>query len=46
MMLVSDYAEAQAAAVEAGAVAGFGKSQLGATEVVERVRGAMEEGRG
>ena len=33
-MLISNYADAQAAAVAAGAVPGFGKRQLGSKEVV------------
>jgi two-component system chemotaxis response regulator CheY len=38
VMLVSNYADAQAAAVQAGAVPGFGKAELGRTEMFERVR--------
>lgn len=36
-MLVSNYEDAQAQAVEAGAVEGFGKSSLGRPEMLERV---------
>src|SRR3954467_14858489 len=35
MMLVSNYPEAQAAAVAAGAVPGFGKRELGSTRVAQ-----------
>jgi len=41
LMLVSDYADAQKAAVAKGAVRGFGKSQLGEAGVVEAMREAM-----
>lgn len=40
-MLVSDYADAQAAAVANGAFAGFGKSALGSAEVGQRLRQAL-----
>jgi two-component system, chemotaxis family, chemotaxis protein CheY len=38
VMLVSNYADAQKEAVEAGAEPGFGKSSLGRPEMLERVR--------
>jgi two-component system chemotaxis response regulator CheY len=38
MMLVSNYPEAQQAAVAAGALPGFGKSQIGAAHVKEMLR--------
>ena len=41
IMLVSDYADAQATAVANGAVAGFGKSALAAPETAERIKAAM-----
>ena len=41
VMLVSDYPEAQAEAVACGALPGFGKSQLAAPSVAERVRGLL-----
>jgi DNA-binding NtrC family response regulator len=44
VMLVSDYADAQAAAVANGAVMGFGKSALGAAEVGERIREVVAAG--
>jgi hypothetical protein len=37
-MLVSDYPEAQAQAVEAGARMGFGKSDLGEPEVAKLIK--------
>src|SRR5438046_2417951 len=37
VMLVSNYADAQAEAVAAGAVPGFGKSALGSAEMLARV---------
>ncbi|HUO08737.1 MAG TPA: hypothetical protein VM008_10585 [Phycisphaerae bacterium] len=43
MMLVSDYADAQAAAMANGAVPGFGKSALSSPEVGERLRAAVSE---
>jgi hypothetical protein len=42
MMLVSNYPEAQAAAVQAGAVPGFGKRELGTQRVVELLREAVK----
>jgi hypothetical protein len=41
MMLVSDYADAQAAAVGKGAKKGFGKSALGTPEVGQLLREAL-----
>lgn len=41
MMLVSNYSDAQAAAVEAGALPGFGKQALRAPETADRVRAAL-----
>jgi CheY-like chemotaxis protein len=41
VMLVSDRAEAQDEAVAAGAVRGFGKSEMNEPGTVERIRGAM-----
>ncbi len=38
VMLVSNYADAQKQAAEAGAVPCFGKAELGAVQMVERVR--------
>lgn len=38
VMLVSNYADAQKEAIEAGAEPGFGKSSLGRPEMLERVR--------
>jgi len=43
MMLVSNYAEAQADAVEAGALPGFGKRELSSPRVMELIRGALGE---
>ena len=40
MLLVSNYADAQAEAEAAGALPGFGKSALGATTTAERLRDA------
>lgn len=37
MMMISNYAEAQAAAVEAGAIEGFGKASLDAPGTIERL---------
>ena len=44
MMLVSNYEEAQAEAVAAGAMAGFGKGALGSAEAGERLRKAVGAG--
>lgn len=41
MMLVSNYPEAQAEAVAAGALPGFGKRDLGSSAVAERIRQAL-----
>lgn len=43
VMLVSNYADAQQRAVQAGAEPGFGKAQLGANEVTERLRSFLAE---
>ena len=43
MMLVSNYADAQAAAVEAGALPGFGKRDIGSPKVKEMLRAALAE---
>ena len=40
-MLVSNYAEAQAAAVANGAVPGFGKREIGSPRVLEVIREAL-----
>ncbi|MGE5608028.1 MAG: hypothetical protein ACM359_02135 [Bacillota bacterium] len=40
-MLVSNYPEAQAAAVAAGALPGFGKRELGSPHVVELLKSAL-----
>jgi two-component system chemotaxis response regulator CheY len=45
VMLVSNYADAQAEAVRAGAEPGFGKSQLSSIETVEKLRRFLEEPR-
>jgi CheY-like chemotaxis protein len=41
VMLVSNYADAQATAVEAGAIEGFGKAELGRPETEEKLRAAL-----
>ena len=41
VMLVSNFPDAQQAAVEAGATYGFGKAELNSPETVERVRAAL-----
>ncbi len=46
MMLVSNYAEAQADAVNKGAVQGFGKSDLGRPMTLELVRKVLNSIRG
>jgi DNA-binding NarL/FixJ family response regulator len=43
VMLVSDYDDAQEAAVRAGAMRGFGKSLMGTPEIGEAVRQALSE---
>ena len=42
-MLVSNYPDAQAAAVKAGALPGFGKSELRSPRVLDIVRSALAE---
>ena len=42
-MLVSNYADAQTAAVQAGALPGFGKRELGTPKVPEMIRSALAE---
>src|SRR3954469_21819178 len=42
-MLVSNYAEAQAEAVEAGAFPGFGKREIGSPRVSELLRAALND---
>lgn len=42
MMLIPNYEDAQAAAVEAGALPGFGKSQIGTADATRRLRDAVE----
>jgi two-component system, chemotaxis family, chemotaxis protein CheY len=42
-MLVSNYADAQAAAVAAGALPGFGKREIGTPRVKEILRSALAE---
>lgn len=42
-MLVSNYPEAQQAAVEAGALPGFGKREIGTKRVTELLRQAIED---
>ncbi len=41
-MLVSDYADAQAAAIANGAVPGFGKSAIASPETAEALRAALK----
>jgi DNA-binding NarL/FixJ family response regulator len=41
VMLVSDYPEAQQAAVQAGALPGFGKSEMGSESLTDTVRQAL-----
>ena len=41
LMLVSNYAEAQAEAVAEGALPGFGKRELGSPKVLELIRDAL-----
>jgi CheY-like chemotaxis protein len=43
MMLVSNYPEAHAAAVEAGALPGFGKRELGSPRVTQLLRDALAD---
>jgi two-component system, chemotaxis family, chemotaxis protein CheY len=42
VMLVSNYEDAQADAVKAGALPGFGKASLGEAAMLERVRAVLE----
>jgi hypothetical protein len=42
MMLVSNFPDAQTAAVAAGALPGFGKRELGSKRVVELLRSVLE----
>lgn len=42
-MLVSNYSDAQEAAEQAGALPGFGKSELGTDRVRELIRAAVEQ---
>ena len=44
MMLVSNFAEAQAAAIAAGALPGFGKREIGSARVTELLRDALKDG--
>ena len=41
-MLVSNHADAQAAAVANGALPGFGKREIGSPRVIEVIQGALE----
>ncbi len=41
VMLVSDYADAQAKAIANGAIQGFGKSALGDPRVIEQIKAAV-----
>ena len=43
VMLVSNYADAQSAAVAAGAVAGFGKNDLRSTVALDKVRPYLQQ---
>lgn len=43
MMLVSNFPEAQQAAVAAGALPGFGKREIGSPRVTDAIRGALED---
>ena len=43
MMLVSNYAEAQAAAVAVGALPGFGKREIGSARVTQLLREALAD---
>ena len=43
MMLVSNYAEAQAAALSAGALPGFGKREIGSPKVSQLLRDALSD---
>jgi CheY-like chemotaxis protein len=41
VMLVSNYLDAQKQAIEAGATPGFGKAELGAVQMVQRVKSVL-----
>lgn len=41
VMLVTNYADVQKQAVAAGAAPGFGKAELGAVQMIERVKGVL-----
>ncbi len=43
MMLISNYPEAQAEAIAAGALPGFGKREIGTPRVGELIRAALEQ---
>ncbi len=43
MMLVSNYADAQAAAIQAGALPGFGKREIGGSRVTQLLRDAVAD---
>jgi len=43
VMLVSNYAEAQAAAIAAGALPGFGKREIGSPRVAQLLREALKD---
>ncbi|MCG3129496.1 MAG: hypothetical protein FLDDKLPJ_00229 [Phycisphaerae bacterium] len=43
VMLISNYPDAQSAAVAAGAVPGFGKAELHAPAALDRIRAALDE---
>jgi hypothetical protein len=42
-MLISNYADAQSAAVAAGALEGFGKSEIGSPKMKQRLADAFKE---
>jgi two-component system, chemotaxis family, chemotaxis protein CheY len=42
LMLISNYADAQKAAREVGAMAGFGKSEMGSARVKEMMKGLLK----
>jgi hypothetical protein len=43
MMLVSNYPDAQAEAIAAGALPGFGKRELGSSRILTLIREALED---
>ena len=43
VMLVSNYADAQERAIQAGAVPGFGKAELGSTQTIELLEGIFAD---